>query len=213
MGAPYRGHVPNPAATPTPSSPAGNNEFRLRLLEALAESITERGYRATTVADIVKHARTSRRTFYQEFTSKENCFIELLRVTNTQIIDAIVAAVDPDADWADQIRQAIGSYIRSMDSHPAMTLCWIRELPALGEDARPIQRQAIDDFIRTVVELTGTQQMRAAGVEPVTTEMAILLLGGLRELTASTVENGRPVADIEDTALQACFALLGPAGR
>ncbi|WP_020106706.1 TetR family transcriptional regulator [Nocardia sp. 348MFTsu5.1] len=210
VAASYRGGVPNPAPTPAPTRPPGNSEFRLRLLEALGESIVERGYRATTVADIVRHAKTSRRTFYQEFASKESCFVELLHVTNDQSIEAIVAAVDPDADWADQIRQAIGAYVRSMDSHPAMTLCWIRELPALGEGARPVQQQAINDFVHTLVTLTDTPQMRAAGIDPVTTEMAIMLLGGLHELTANAVENGRPVADIEDTALRACFALLGP---
>ena len=53
--------------------------FRLRLLDGLAASIGERGYRATTVADIVRHARTSKRTFYDQFASKEECFLELLR--------------------------------------------------------------------------------------------------------------------------------------
>ena len=45
--------------------------FRDRLLDGLAASIGERGYRDTTVADIVRHARTSKRTFYGEFSSKE----------------------------------------------------------------------------------------------------------------------------------------------
>ncbi len=55
--------------------------FRRRLLDGLAASIGERGYRDTTVADIVRHARTSKRTFYGQFSSKEECFIELLRRT------------------------------------------------------------------------------------------------------------------------------------
>ena len=41
--------------------------FRVRLLDGLATSIGERGYRASTVADIVRHARTSKRTFYDQF--------------------------------------------------------------------------------------------------------------------------------------------------
>ena len=53
-----------------------------RLLDGLAASIAERGYRDTTVADIVRHAQTSKRTFYDEFASKEECFIELLRFNN-----------------------------------------------------------------------------------------------------------------------------------
>jgi hypothetical protein len=37
-----------------------------------------------------------------------------------------------------------------------------------------------------------------------------MLLGGLRELTASTVEDGGRVSDITDLAVHACIALLGP---
>ena len=60
--------------------------FRQRLLDGLAASIGERGYRETTVADIVRHARTSKRTFYGEYSSKEECFIELLAAGNRELI-------------------------------------------------------------------------------------------------------------------------------
>ncbi|MFI5067448.1 MAG: TetR family transcriptional regulator, partial [Streptosporangiales bacterium] len=45
----------------------GPAEFRRRLLAGLAEAIRERGFRESTVADVVRHARTSRRTFYEHF--------------------------------------------------------------------------------------------------------------------------------------------------
>ena len=58
-----------PGAGPT----AGvGSAFRARLLDGLAASIGERGYRATTVADIVRHARTSKRTFYDVFAGKQD---------------------------------------------------------------------------------------------------------------------------------------------
>ena len=85
--------------------------FRLRLLDGLATSIGERGYRATTVADIVRHARTSKRTFYDQFASKEQCFLELLRADIEKLGESIRAAVDPEADWHLQIRQAVEAYV------------------------------------------------------------------------------------------------------
>ena len=81
--------------------------FRDRLLDGLAASIVDRGYRETTVADIVRRARTSKRTFYEHFPSKEECLIELLRRNNENLINNIRNAVNPDADWQDQIRQAV----------------------------------------------------------------------------------------------------------
>ena len=76
-----------------------DDAFRDRLLDGLAASIGERGYRDTTVADIVRHARTSKRTFYEQFASKEDCLIELLRRNNDDLIATIQAAVDPEAEW------------------------------------------------------------------------------------------------------------------
>jgi AcrR family transcriptional regulator len=42
-------------------------DHRERLIAAMAASVEERGYADTTVADVVRIARTSRRTFYQHF--------------------------------------------------------------------------------------------------------------------------------------------------
>lgn len=67
-------------------STARADPFRGRLLDGLASSIAERGYRDTTVADIVGHARTSKRTFYARVDAKQECFVELLRVNNDALI-------------------------------------------------------------------------------------------------------------------------------
>lgn len=186
-----------------------DRRFRMRLLDALSVSIEERGYRATTVSDIVRGARTSRRTFYQEFATKEECFIELLRAANADMIGEIVTATDPDAKWTVQVRQAVEAYVRSMETQPALTLSWIRELPALGPGARPVQREAIETLIETLTSLTTTPRMRADGIEPISRPLAILLLGGLRELSAVAVEDGQSLAAVTETMVNACIALVG----
>jgi len=184
--------------------------FRGRLLDGLTESISERGYRATTVADIVRHARTSKRTFYGQFSSKEECFIELLWTANVDLVTQIRAAVDQDADWADQIRQAVEAYVVSIETRPAITLSWIRELPALGTAARPVQRRGFHQLTTMLVDLSDSPGFRRAHVPPVTRTTAVLLLGGLRELTAMTVEDGKDVREIVEPAVSASIALLGP---
>ncbi len=85
--------------TTVPEAPAvgRNDDFRRRLLDGLAASIEERGYRDSTVADIVRYARTSKRTFYSEFATKEDCFAELLTANNDELVETISAAVDPHA--------------------------------------------------------------------------------------------------------------------
>ena len=184
--------------------------FRRRLLEGLATSIGERGYRDTTVADIVRHARTSKRTFYGQFTSKEECFIELLRTNNEETIAAIQAAVDPESSWQDQIRQAVEAYVDTIKSRPAIALSWIRELPALGPEVRPVQRQGMERMTTMLMDLSASPGFRRAQLPPLTHPLAVVLFGGLRELTALTVEDGVDPADIVEPAVTASMALLGP---
>jgi AcrR family transcriptional regulator len=184
--------------------------FRERLLEGLAASIEERGYRDTKIADIVRHARTSRRTFYAEFASKDECFVALLAATNERLRLTITEAVNPAAPWDSQIRQAVEAYVESVASEPAITLSWIRELPALGTVGRQVQRDAMDSLTDMLMLLADNDEFRRAGTRPVSRPIALILLGGLRELTATIVEDGGDVHDLTGVGIQAATALLAP---
>jgi AcrR family transcriptional regulator len=193
----------------TPSGPADIDPFRQRLLDGLAAAIDERGYRASTVADIVRLARTSKRTFYDQFPSKEQCFHELLHASVEVLGERIRDAVDPKADWQVQIRQAVEAYVGHIESTPALTLAWIRELPSLDAAARPWQRRNTQLLTSLLVSLSDTPAMRKADLTPLTEATAVILVGGLRELTAQVVEDGHSPRDIVEPAVQASIAMLG----
>ncbi|WP_239134156.1 TetR/AcrR family transcriptional regulator [Rugosimonospora africana] len=199
-----------PQAARTATGPGDVGTFRQRLLDGLVASIAADGYRNTTVADIVRRARTSRRTFYEHFASKEACFIALLTDANAELVRHISTSVDPTAAWAVQVRQAIEAWIHSAESAPAITLSWIRDVPSLGAAARDLHRDTMEAFITMVQTLCDTDEWHAIGVGPVPRQLAVMLLGGLRELFASTVEDGGRMTDITEVAVQASIALLGP---
>jgi AcrR family transcriptional regulator len=189
---------------------SATDDPRSRLLDGLAASIADNGYRTTTVAEIVRRARTSRRTFYEHFSDKEACFVALLTDANAQMIRQIYAAVDPAVPWPRQVRQAVEAWIASAESRPAITLSWIRDVPALGAGARRLQRDTMEAFITMIQTLCDTDAWRVVRSGPVSRELAVMLLGGLRELTATTVEDGGKVSDITELAVHASTALLGP---
>jgi AcrR family transcriptional regulator len=188
---------------------AGAPAFRRRLLDGLAGSITERGYRATTVADVVRSAKTSKRTFYDEFASKEECFVELLAANNEDLIAHIVEAVDTEATPGDQVHAAVLAYVEHIEARPAITLSWIREAPALGDLARPLNRLAMQHLTDMLVGISLSPGFQRAGLEPISRQLALILLGGLRELTALLVEDGQDVRGIVDPAVTAARAILG----
>jgi AcrR family transcriptional regulator len=176
----------------------------------MAATIRECGFHDSTVADIVRHARTSRRTFYEHFASKQDCFIALLREANATMTRQIAAAVDPRAPWDIQVRQAIEAWIEASQYDLPLTLSWIRELPSLGEGGRHLQREWVDAFVVLIRGLASTPELEAAGIAPPSRQLAIMLIGGLRELIATTVEDGGDIADITEVAVEATRALLGP---
>jgi AcrR family transcriptional regulator len=184
--------------------------YRQRLLAGLGESIAAVGYRDTTVADVVRRARTSRRTFYEHFGSLQECLIALLSDANADMIRSITAAVSVESPWQVQVRQAIEAWIASAEAKPWIAVSWIRDIPSLGTPGRALQRDLMDAFVRMVQEVTGKPQWVAVRPQGVSRQLALILLGGLRELIATTVEEGGRPSDITEVSVQAALALLAP---
>jgi AcrR family transcriptional regulator len=199
--------------TASPERAGAPAEFRQRLLAGMAAAIRECGFRDSTVADVVRHAHTSRRTFYEHFPDKQACFIALLQEANRAMVSQIAAAVDRRAPWDVQVRQAVEAWIAVAQSDLPLTLSWIRDLPSLGADGRHLQREWQEAFIAAIEELTDTPELRAAGIAPPPRQLLIVLLGGLRELIATTVEDGADIGGIAEVAVQATQAMLDPRRR
>ncbi|CDO08197.1 TetR family transcriptional regulator [Mycolicibacterium cosmeticum] len=185
--------------------------YRRRILEAMAESIAEVGYANTMVADVVRRARTSKSKFYAEFSDREACLVALLSEANDANLAAVAAAVDAAAPWQTQVRQAVETWFDWAERRRPLTLAWIRDVPALGPSARSLQRMAMERFVELVRTLSDTQELKAIGIQPVPHARAVLLIGGLRELTAHTVEHDQPLAAVTEEAVRSAIALINPA--
>jgi hypothetical protein len=60
-----------------------------------------------------------------------------------------------------------------------------------------------------LVAISGSPGFVRAGLAPISRSLALILLGGLRELTALLVEDGRDVQEIVEPAATAARAILG----
>ncbi|WP_205698517.1 TetR/AcrR family transcriptional regulator [Conexibacter sp. SYSU D00693] len=192
-------------------APPASTGHRERLLAGMAASVREKGFRQTKISDVVRHARTSRRTFYEQFPDKETCYLELFEATGTALVEHVEAAVDPAAPWDRQVDQAIDAYVAGLALDADLMVSYARELPALGAAAVARERALMDRFADLVMRLADTESMRDAGVPPVAPETAVMLVGGLRELVTRRAEQGGEPASISAVAKDVVKAVLDPA--
>ena len=132
-----------PAASPR--LPAGRHglprEFiaqnqRERIVTALVDTVAERGYNATTVANITKAASVSRRTFYEHFADKEACFLAAYEMVADHIAASMRAAAESFEEWPQQVRAALATMLRFLAGEPELArLCMIEPVAAGGKIA------------------------------------------------------------------------------
>jgi len=183
---------------------------RERLIAAMATSIEERGYRETTVADVVRLARTSRRNFYEHFEDRDACFLALFDATNQAMLEEIEAAVAPERPLDEQVDAAVDAYISSVAGHPALYASFVRELPALGEQGAARGQATVERFAEMLVGLV--DRARAAQprivARPLDLDTAIIIVGGLRELLVLSLQRGRDLRELRTHVGRTIKAIL-----
>lgn len=194
-----------PSLTAEPDSKG----HRQRLLDAMADCIVETGFARVTVADVVRVAATSRRTFYQHFTDIEDCLKALYSESVRIIIDAIRQAIDPAASNEDQVRAAVEAWIGICDQRPALTSALTRDFAALGPKSWALHFQYAEAYRALIEHLTETEQLRETGAAPVSLLRVVMLLGALNELLTFAVHQGIPLQDMVDEAVDVALMMLG----
>lgn len=174
----------------------------------MAESIAEKGYRETTVADIVAHARTSRRTFYEHFNDRADCFLALFEQKTQTRMAEIAAAVDPEVDLVDQIDRAIDVFLEGESMEPELQRSFVRELPGLPE-ATEVVHESLERYASMLVAMTEAARERHPEIKrPLSRDIAVILVGGLRELLVISIQDGRDLHELKEAAVTVTRAIL-----
>ena len=104
---------------------------RERLIAGLAEAIAENGYAGTTIAHITRHAAVSRRTFYEHFASKDECFVAAYDTVMAELRERVAQAFDEEDDWPHAVKAGIGAMLEFLAAEPHLArLCMVEALVA-----------------------------------------------------------------------------------
>jgi len=177
--------------TTTAASPSTSTVHRSRLLEGMAHAVAVRGYADTTIADIVREASVSRRTFYENFADKAECLIALYEVASGNAITVLRNAIDPHSDWQAQVEQAMGAYFGVLERNPVLLRTLFLEMLGLGAPGLAARRRAnqqLADLMLDVVNNRPGERLRKAPLQPM---MAMAVVGGINEMVLQSIEQGR----------------------
>src|SRR5687767_14162175 len=95
---------------------AAVDEARIRVMQGFTTAVAERGYAATTIADIVAAARVSKRTFYEHFPDKEACLLAAYQASGDRLALLLrEAGQQPGADWRDRVNALVTAYLSALD--------------------------------------------------------------------------------------------------
>lgn len=167
---------------------------RERLIAGLAEAIADNGYAGTTIAHITRHAAVSRRTFYEHFGSKDECFIAAYDTVMEQLRERIDAAYQEQDDWPHAIRAGVAAMLSFLAAEPNLARLSMVESLVAG----PVVVERYDAAIRNLVPyLEAGREDRSAEVlarlSPSTEEA---LLGGVVSLISRRITAGH-TAELE----------------
>jgi AcrR family transcriptional regulator len=163
------------------------HQHRRRLLEGMAHAVAEKGYADTTIADIVREASVSRRTFYEHFSSKAECLIALYGAASHNALKVLRDAIDPQQPWPAQVDGALRAYLDCLASNPVLVRTLFIEILHLGAEGLEARRRVngeIADFILNVVNPTGAEPS-------ITRDMAMAIVGGINELVLEYIEQDK----------------------
>src|SRR4051812_49284835 len=114
---------------------------RARMLDAMTRCVASKGYARVSVADVVQNAGVSRRTFYEQFRDKEDCFLVAYDTGSDAVIAALLAAVaELEApDWRSTLRTALQTYTTVLAADPEFAHAFL--IDVLGAGPQAVERR------------------------------------------------------------------------
>src|ERR1700677_4623973 len=160
---------------------------RARLYGAMIEAIAQRGYQATTVADVIALAGVSRRAFYELFINKEACFLATYDIVVARTRKRVIDAWTAERGWANRLHAGCKAMLDDVAESPNGPRLVLVDSLGIGPKVRERMQLARFTFERLV---SGAFQVAPDGVgfSRLTSRGVV---GGVRHVAFTRVHQGR----------------------
>jgi AcrR family transcriptional regulator len=177
---------------------------RTRLLEAIGRAVADKGYAAATIDDIVRGAGVSKKTFYEHFADKLDCFLAAYEAASDELFEHVRAAQDGAGhEWLARTRAGIHAYLRWLAAEPALARVFLIEVAAAGPEALERRERLRDRYAERMREL------QVANSVP--DEIFHAVVAGADDLVVRRLREGGNLLELEPALMYLQVSLLaGP---
>lgn len=169
---------------------------RLRLLEAIAELVAERGYAAVTIGDIATRAGTAKRTFYDHFPDKLQCYLAALDGITDTLVQATARFFAVPGTVRERCEYSLRGYLELLGSMPTASKIFYLESMAAGPEAVDRRMDMHLKFARNIVALSREAERGGEGRE-ISEPHALAVVGALHTLIFHQVHRRGPESLLE----------------
>ena len=163
---------------------------RARIIEAMRAAIAEHGYSDASVADVIKRAGVSRKTFYAQFTDKEDCFLAIYDEHVARLHAIARDAFDAQDEWIPSLRAGLTALLNALAYEPAVArLCFVDVLAA-GPHAAEARNAAMRE-LEGILELGRGGDATAGDSSPTPRALGMSMVGGLGEVLYQEIVAGQ----------------------
>jgi AcrR family transcriptional regulator len=185
---------------------------RARIFDAMTRAVADKGYAATTVSDVTARSRISRRTFYENFADKEECFLLAYESASQATLQSIATAtrgVRAD-DWRRRLGIALATYVGILAEDPQLAQVTLIDILGAGPAALAIRERVLEqytDFYRRLA----ARACQAGAMTAVPDAFLRGLVGAIAEIVQHELLAGRvrELPDLVPTLEQLTLTMLG----
>ncbi len=175
------------------------------MIDAVAAVLRRKGFVAMTVEDIAAQAGVSRRTFYEHFSDKTDCFLAAYHDAVERLVAEVSAAAADATGWEQTVRQALAATLRFFATHVEVAHLAVIDVLAAG----PRALAAHDEALRRLVTFAVAEDSLPAADQPPPALLLQVLAGAVSQTVYAEVLHGR-AAEIEQLEPMLSYLILVP---
>jgi AcrR family transcriptional regulator len=184
---------------------------RARMLAAVVQAVAEKGYARVVVADVIERAGVSRKTFYEQFSNKDDCFLAAYDASVDELLATIDDALDALApDWLAAHRAAVSAYLQALAASPGFARAFLIEVLGAGPDALNRRAAIQNRFAAQLEDVHRRARQDIPEIPEVPPHTFRAAVGAVNELvTAHVLEHGADtLPELAGAILDVQLALL-----